>query len=103
MNSAGDTNAMNANTDSLGHRECTGPGFFTGKWLGESGTTCSMPDSARDMAYGVDPKQKTRKKPPPVYLHTFYTHLYVGFFLAFRHFSGILASKSALFWNPKAA
>ena len=50
MNSAGDTNAMN-NTDSLGHRECTGPGFFTGKWLGESGT--SMPDSARDMAYGV--------------------------------------------------
>ena len=61
-NSTGDTNTMNLNKDSLGYRECAGQGFFTGKWIGGSGTSTSMPDSARDMAYGVDPDQKTRNQ-----------------------------------------
>ena len=78
-----------------------GTRVFHWEMAGRVGT--SMPDSARDMAYGVDPKESTRKRPPPVILNTFYTHLYVGIFLAFRHFFGILASKSAFFRNPKAA
>ena len=46
--------------------------------------------------YTNQKKPKKATTTLPLYLHTFYTHLYVGIFSAFRHFGGILALESAL-------
>ena len=68
----------------------------------------SMPDSARDMAYGVDPKRKNPKKATTsVFTYILYAFLCRNFFgisAFFRHFglkTGIfLESKSGIMGPP---